>query len=222
MTPATYLCPFCRTAIRMDDVNVATDLALCRACGKTSSFAMVAGGVQFSPDILRTPPRGIQVGTDFRGNPTISYRRLSPVLLFLIPFTLFWSGFSMWGIYGSQIRKGHFEWGPSLFGLPFLFGTVILVTVISFLLFGRWVVTLENGTGTVFAGIGKLGWRRTFTFNRTSTVCLRTTTVQKNGVPQQAICVRTGEKDFTFGTGLRREAQEYFAAAILQAAPDFP
>jgi len=202
----------------MEDVNVATDLALCRSCGKTSSFAMVAGGLQMSPDILSTPPRGIRVAKTFRGAQQISYHRIPLAVLFLIPFTAFWSGLSMWGIYGSQFRKGQFNLGQSLFGIPFLIGTIVLLSLITFMLFGKWLITLENGTGTVFVGVGPVGWRRTFAYNRTTTISLRPTNVRYNGVAQTAIQVRTDETTFEFGTGLRREAQEFIAAAILQAA----
>ena len=34
-----FRCPMCHAVIPANDVNVATDLALCRACGRTSSFA---------------------------------------------------------------------------------------------------------------------------------------------------------------------------------------
>ncbi|MCG3150394.1 MAG: hypothetical protein PCFJNLEI_03878 [Verrucomicrobiae bacterium] len=218
MFASTYACPFCRAEIRMDDVNVATDLALCRACGKTSSFAVVAGGVCISAAVLRAPPRGIRVENDFRGGQTITYRRVSLMVLFLIPFTAVWSGISMWGIYGQQLKKHQFDLSQSLFGLPFLFGTIVLLSVIVFMLFGKWVISLSNGAGTVFVGVGPVGWRRSFTFNRTTAVSMRMTNIRHNNVPQQAILLRTGDKDFVFGTGLRQDAKEFVAAAIMQAA----
>ena len=59
---AAYNCPVCRAAIPLEDVNVAADLALCRACGKTCSFAMLSGSSEISLDCLAHPPRGIRVG----------------------------------------------------------------------------------------------------------------------------------------------------------------
>jgi hypothetical protein len=42
----------------MDDVNVSTDLALCRGCGKTYSFSeIVRGSATDGPD-LAAPPTG--------------------------------------------------------------------------------------------------------------------------------------------------------------------
>ena len=39
---------------------------------------------------------------------TLSTR--SCIAFFLVPFTLFWAGGSLGGIYGTQIAKGEFNW----------------------------------------------------------------------------------------------------------------
>ncbi len=209
-----YKCPLCGANIGMDDVNVATDIALCRSCGKTSAFSMVCGAAELSLDPLQNIPRGIRMENDLRGGITIIYHRLSPVLLFLIPFAAFWSGGSMWGIYGSQFRKGQFDLAQSLFGLPFLIGTIVLVGVIVFLLFGKWQITLGDGAGSVFVGVGTLGWTRYFTYNRNSLVTMRMTSVEVNHRPQKGISIRTDEKDFIFGTMLKEDAKQFIAAII--------
>jgi hypothetical protein len=66
----------------------------------------------------------VRVGQSLINGIEITYRRLSPVVLFLIPFTALWSGVSMWGIYGRQLVQGKFDPAHSLFGLPFLLGTM--------------------------------------------------------------------------------------------------
>jgi hypothetical protein len=211
----TFQCPFCESAIPMEDVNVATDLALCRSCGKTCAFSLIGGVSEISVDCLKTPPRWIKAEKDFQGEITIVYRKLSPVLFFLIPFTAFWSGFSMWGIYGQQFVKGKFDLGQSLFGIPFLLGSIVLLTIIAFLLFGKWVITLCKGEGAVFVGVGFIGWKRHFRYARDSVVSLQKTSVEINNVPQKGILVRTGEKDFVFGSLLKEEAKKYIASAIM-------
>jgi hypothetical protein len=216
MQNSPYTCPFCRAGIGMNDVNVATDVALCRSCGKTMSFAMIAGPAQIDMDLLDKPPKGIKVQREYGGGTAISYHRLSPALFFLIPFTAAWSGFSMAGIYGSQLREGKFDMAASLFGLPFLFGTCVLLTVIAYLLFGKLMVAMRDGKGLVFVGIGPIGWTRRFQYDRSSIVSMRLTNISHNHVRQQGICVRTDGKDFTFGTMLKDDAKEYVAAAIMR------
>ena len=138
-----FSCPFCQSSIPAADVNVATNLALCRTCGATSSFEQVAEPSRVSLDCLTNPPRWIRSMRNARQARRIVYRRVSLALLFLVPFTVAWSGFSMSAIYGTQIRKGVFDLQQSLFGLPFLLGTVVLLALIAFCAFGRWEVRLQ-------------------------------------------------------------------------------
>lgn len=213
-----YRCPLCQSAISTDDVNVATDLALCRSCGNTSSFSVVSGSSEISLQALAKPPRCVKIERDFSGATVITYRKLSPVLLFLIPFTAFWSGLSMWGIYGSQFRKGEFDVSQSLFGLPFLLGSVVLLSVITFLLAGKWQITLKNRAGTVFVGVGRLGWTRKFAYSRDTLVAMRMTNVRVNEVSQKGILIRNQSTDLIFGTMLNEEAKQFIAAAIMKEA----
>lgn len=213
-----YRCPLCKGVIAPDDINVATDIVLCRACGNTSSFAIVSGSSAISLDVLANPPGCITIERDFSGATVITYRRISPALLFLIPFTAFWSGFSMWGIYGSQIKKGEFQLMQSLFGLPFLLGTVVLLSIIAFLLVGKWRITLIHGTGSVFVGIGSLGRTRSFAYRRSTLVSMRMTSARVNDVSQKGILIRNGSTDFVFGAMLKEEARQFIAAAIMKEA----
>ncbi len=211
-----YKCPFCQSNISTDDVSVATDLALCRSCDRTSAFSIISGSAEISLDILEKPPRSIKTEENFRGGKTIIYRKLSPILFFLIPFAAFWSGLSMYGIYGSQLIKGEFDLAASLFGLPFLFGTIIMLTAILFLLLGGWKITLSRGAGTVFVGVGSLGWTRYFTYDRETLVSMRATKVRVNNVYQKGILIRNGEADFVFGSTLKSDAKQFIAAAIIK------
>jgi hypothetical protein len=197
-------------------VNVAQDVALCRSCGKATPFSIVCGISEIDLGVLSSPQRGVQVSREADGSQKIVYRRFSPALLFLIPFTAFWSGLSIWGLYGSQIHEWKFDMEKSLMGLPFLLGTVVLLGVILFMIFGHWVITLNRGQGTVFVGVGPLGWTRKFTFNRDSIVSLKMTSIQRNDVPQKGIAVTSGEKEIVFGTTFSENAKKYIAAEIVK------
>ena len=219
---STYTCPLCHAGIALDDVNVATDIALGRACGKTSSFADVIGVAEIPSSMPQQPPKYVQMSKNQQDGTVITYKKLSAILLFLLPFTAIWSGGSMWGIYGTQISSGTFDLGRSLFGLPFLIGTIIFVSVIIVLLFGSWKITLLNGQGTVFFGAGPLGWTRRFTYDRDTRVGLRNSSVQVNDVPQKGILIRNGGAELTFGSLFPEAAKHYIAAAIkneIESAP---
>jgi len=212
----SYFCPACRSAISLEDVNIATDLALCRNCGTTTPFSVVADTSELSLVTQDDVPKGVTVTPALTGGTEITYRRISKIVFFLIPFMMIWSGFSLSGIYGRQIIRGQFDVSQSLFGLPFLLGTIMLLAVVLFLLFGRWRVRMNAGQGEVFAGVGPAGWTRSFRYDPQSRVSLELTNIQRNRVPQKAITVRTGNEEIRFGTGIQEDAKRFIAAAILK------
>lgn len=217
-----YQCLLCGHDIVITDVNVATDLALCRACGKFSSFSAIYGAAEITRAALGNPPKHIKFAKDLYTGTTITYQKFSAILLFLIPFTAFWSGLSMWGIYGTQIRKGVFDIDKSLFGLPFLIGTIILLAVIATMILGKWKINLLKSKGTVFFGIGSLGWIRHFAYNMDTIVFLRNSPVSHNDVPQKCIVVQNGALELTFGTSLTNDAKLFIAAIIMKEAGATP
>ena len=212
-----YYCQSCSASIPLEDINVAADIALCRKCGAINSFAALRTATTDTTLLSKPPPKGVKVERDMMGNGTvITYRRI-PVgfLFFFIPFTALWSGGSMYGIYGTQIIKGEFDLQQSLFGIPFLIGTIVLVFILLFCLFGKWTIRLDRGNGTVFVGVGILGWKRKFTYNLSSTVRIaEDSNIRVNRQPLRSITVKTDNKQFAFGGFIRDDAKEFIAATL--------
>lgn len=210
-----YSCRHCNTGISLTDVNVASDLALCRGCGKTMAFSEIApipGAANFD---FQNPPKGVRIEESPIHGKSLIYRKLSPVVFFLIPFTACWSGFSMVGIYGTQITEGKFDPARSLFGLPFLIGTIVLVTAILFMLFGRWQISFPGGVLEVALKLGPLGWTRRHVYDGTTRVSVRVSpNTRVNNQPQQLIVVETGGKTLKFGTILSEETKNFIAEFI--------
>ncbi len=215
----TFRCRHCGAAIDLADTNVATDIALCRACGQTMPFSSIAEESELTSVDLSSPPKGVRVASDLIRGIDITYRKFSPVLFFLIPFTALWSGISLAGIYGQQIGKGKFDPQLSLVGLPFLIGTVVLLSVIAFLLFGRRRITVGRGICEVFLGIGPIGWRRTIPLAPDTTVLLQASSVRVNNVRQRDVVVTTGGRSIKFGAMLPEEVRVFIAAVLHKAVP---
>ncbi|HQA38902.1 MAG TPA: hypothetical protein PLW27_08350 [Kiritimatiellia bacterium] len=71
-----YQCLACGAPIPLDDINVATDVALCRACGRTSAFSLLQAAVDTASS-MGEPPRGIRIERDFMGGgTTLTYKRM--------------------------------------------------------------------------------------------------------------------------------------------------
>lgn len=209
-----YQCQFCGAAIALADVNVANDIALCRTCGKTMPFSEIAP-VPGSEDVdLARPPKGVRIEESPIHGRSITYRKIPLVVLFLIPFTAAWSGFSMYGIYGSQLKKGEFDLASSLFGLPFLIGTVFLVSFILFCLFGRWRIVYSGGVLAAAMQVGPIGWTRRLVCDKSARVSIRPAKWQNNNGPQNLIQVECQGNTLKFGTPIPDEAKAFIAEAI--------
>ncbi len=216
--PEELICPNCSRRIPLEDVNVSTDIALCRGCGRTHSFSLIRESGALMRRTLNDPPRHLHVEELYPGRKTIVYKRISPIVLFLIPFTALWSGISMWGLYIEPLLKGNIDWGKMLFGIPFLLGTLVLLFSIFMCLLGKWVITLENGLGTVFLGIGPIGWTRAFTYGPDSRVFLKQSGVSQNDVPMKGICIQDDKGEIVFGSNIQEAGKLYIAALIAEEA----
>ena len=208
-----YTCRECGTQIPLDDINVAQDSALCRACGRTTSFAQAADDATIDAVNLDAPPRHVTLRTDPLGSVQIVYRRVSPAALLFVPFTLIWGGVSVAATYDA-FSKGGFDTKSSLGTIVVLTITILLVSVTTFMLCGRWVITLAQGHGEVFMGVGQLGWRRRFSYDRQTRVTIEPTRIVSTGAPQRGITVRNGSARLAFGTMIGDEPRHLIAAAM--------
>jgi hypothetical protein len=209
-------CPLCRSPIGLDDINVATDIALCRRCGKTFSFSgLVGGSANAAPD-LTTPPNGAwfeQLANGFRTGATTR----SWMALFVVPFTCVWSGMSLGGIYGKQISSGLFDPTSSLFGVPFLLGSVFLIGYCAMTTMGKVELSQRGGSLSVFTGIGRLGWTRNYLWSDFSSAREDS---RRNGVnwnrQQGVVIVLEGKRRAAFGTMLSEERRYFVLSALRQ------
>src|SRR4051812_4884970 len=95
-------CPRCATAPPADQINMATDLAFCPACGE--AFAISARLAEGTRSVrpateMPTPPPGAWIREE-PGATVVGATTRSPIAFFLVPFMTVWSGFSLGGIYG--------------------------------------------------------------------------------------------------------------------------
>ena len=146
------LCPKCAREIAPDDVNIGKDTGYCQYCKELFSLSELQRNakteVQHGEDLQllqQEPPFGVRLMRNSR--ETIVLVRHSRLhLLFLVPFTAVWSGFSMFGLYGIQFFKHKFDLARSLAGLPFLIATIILLFCIIYPIF-TWVMLKFNSNG---------------------------------------------------------------------------
>jgi hypothetical protein len=200
--------------IPLDDVNVSTDLALCRRCGETWDYSDLVKDGELPAVNLMEPPRGAW----FRQMPPRSFEvgvsTRSAAAFFLVPFMCVWSGFSLGGIYGSQIVKRHFNPTMSLFGIPFVLGTLLFGSIALMAACGKVTVRVDGDAGVIFTGVGPFGWRRRFSWNGVSAI--RRTEKRGNRESSSEQLTFEGEKRLNFAAGVKAERLDFMLAALRQ------
>jgi len=218
MKTTPFLCPKCRKELPLVDLNVSADIALCRACGYSGSFLQSSTVPTMSDEEMARPPKRVTLHRGFDGELEIVCRFNKGLAFFLIPFTAIWSGASMWGIYGTQLMKGEFDLMQSLFGIPFLLGTMVLVSIILLTLYGKTIVTLSRGRVQVFNGVFGIGRTQEIACRKGTHVSLEKSSATKNHVPQMQIVLRSENQILKFGAlSLSKETRRYVAAVLRRA-----
>lgn len=161
-------CPKCKQPVPSDQVNMGTDLAFCPHCNEGFKISETVDQEAVNPAILQNPPKGAWFRKEM-DRIVVGGSTRSPMAFFIVPFMCVWSGGSLGGIYGSQIRSGHFNLTMSLFGIPFLLGSIVLISISLMTIFGKVEVTIGR-VSKVFTGIGTLGWTRCFEWNEVRTI----------------------------------------------------
>lgn len=207
-------CPTCGCVLPMDDVNVARDLALCRACEQTFRFADLVDGARRPMAGSATPPPGTWFEETFDGFIVGATTR-SPTAFFIVPFMLFWSGFALSGIYGTQIVARRFNPFMAIFGIPFLLGSIFLGWAALLTVCGRVVVTVAGDLGQVFTGIGPLGIRRRFSWAGVHTIEETFGTVSNRGRTSRVIRLAS-DRLVSFGSMLNDERRYYLVQTLRQ------
>lgn len=202
-------CPDCGLPIPASEVAPSAGLAVCRSCDK--SFGLEACKVaapidnRFQP-LPTDPPRGVRVEELMDGfRLTLSTR--TKAAFFLIPFMCVWSGGSLGGIYGTQIYKGEFDLKLSLFGIPFILGTLLFGSIALMSALGQ--VVLEQRNGILLHRIGFLGlfWTRRRDWNAYERAELQeTTSRRKSGYSTSwSIALKGPAGEHELGSGVDRE-----------------
>ncbi len=206
-------CPRCMQVVPAEQVNISTDLALCPRCNEGFKISENIGEVALDASIVERPPSGAWFREEF-DRVVVGASTRSPIAFFLVPFMCVWSGFSLGGIYGSQIASGKFDLLASLFGIPFILGSILFWTFALMAVFGKVEVCIRDTESSVFVGIGSLGWRRRFDWTAVKSIRESNPRLhhdQRNG----SEIVLEGETPIMLGAGLN-EKRRYFMLNALR------
>lgn len=217
-------CPTCKSRIPSENINISADIAQCAECGLVFKISENIGSnpkpkeEEIDPNFdISNPPSGAWIKQE-QGELIIGVSTRSPLAFFLVPFMLVWSGGSLGGIYGTQIMEGRFDLFMSLFGIPFLLGSVIFWAVALMAIWGKVEITLDHADGKIFTGIGKLGLTKHFSLNDISSV-KESQTIGNKGSISYNIALE-GKDRISFGTGLNDSKRYYLLNAMKKILND--
>jgi hypothetical protein len=207
-------CPKCNAAISAGQMNVATDVAACSTCNEIFQLSSILQN-NYVPHLfdINVPPKGLRFEKHAHGWYITATTR-SKAAFFLIPFMCIWSGVSLGGIYGSQIASGKFNLVLSLFGIPFLIGSIFLGSITLMAVCGKVVVSLEGKHGKVFTGIGPIGRTRKFDWSEVETIEEDFTSSRQGGYSREIALV--GKSRMKFGSMLS-DSRGYFLLQALRS-----
>jgi len=204
-------CPKCAETPPAAQVNMTTDFAFCPGCNAAFSISEALADRPGAVDV--EPMAGTWLREEV-GATVLGASTRSPVAFFMIPFMCVWSGFSLGGIYGRQIASGTFEIGSSLFGIPFVLGTVLFGSIAAMTVCGRVQVHLAGENSRVTVGIGRLGWSRRFDWAAVTAVREANVHYRYPGSSGGGGILLDGPRPIIFGSGLNDERRLWLIAAL--------
>lgn len=240
----TPKCPECGAEIPGDDVNVARDIAYCRACNLSNELSALTRDAELFEVDLEDPPDGAWYGNEERGLVIGAPHRSAGALLLSLGVAAFWNGivsiFVLIAL-GSTLRLAGAEmpeWFPApesdgepmtsgmtiflwIFLTPFIvIGLGMMGAFLSYLA-GRTEVRISGSEGSVFAGIGPLGFCRRFDPRAVESVRIDEKQWRdSDGDHRRTVRIvieSRGGKAIRFGSMLNKPRRRFVAAAVRRA-----
>ena len=177
----TPTCSRCGRVIPSDDINVANDVAYCRACNLSHKLSALTQGTELDATIdLNNPPAGAWYRSDGMGPVIGATHRSLGAAIGALAISLFWNGIvSVFVLLALASTLRHLgvqlpDWFPApvmndspmsvgmtiflwIFLTPFILIGLVMIGAFLSSLGGRTEVRISNAEGVVFTGIGALG-----------------------------------------------------------------
>jgi len=226
-------CTTCKGQIKAESINVAKDTAYCTQCENLLPLSSLLPDDNISAKAFDPHEKvdGLTAQDKlYMWSIDVSHR--NKMAFFLIPFTCLWAGGSMFSIYGQQYLSGEFNLTASLFGLPFLLGSLFLISLCFMSLFGRTYISCENDKALYFVGVGAIGKYKRFRwssikkiknssslyynddeemdgFHRQHGTNYRRRFFRRKRVTRVSRITLVGDEEFTIGKGLNAKQRAY-------------
>ena len=237
------VCPKCQREISEADINVSTDIALCRRCDIAHAFSELLQRRDLSNELDGKPkPKGVSERTTARGVAYAASHRSIPMALGALAVSLFWNGivsvFVMLNLastlnlldvpmpdwFPAPLMNGDtMGWGMTLFLwvflTPFILIGATMIGAFFMALGGRTEIRINPDQGRIFTGVGPIGRTRKFSPHQVRQVTLQGKSWRDSDgdrqQKQEIILEMADGAELKLGSGLK-EARRTYLAALLQ------
>lgn len=241
----TPTCSQCNRVIPSDDVNVANDIAYCRACNLAHKLSTLAESAELDAGVdLARPPAGAWSRNDRSGPVIGATHRSVGSAIGLLAVSLFWNGivsvFVLLAMAGT-LRNLHVSvpsWFPApvmndsamsvgmtiflwIFLTPFILIGLAMIGAFLSCLAGRTEVRIGHAEGVVSSGVGPLRYHRRFDPKSVKQVRIEARPWRDSDGDSRNkthIVIESLEgKQIKFGTMLSEARRKFVAAAVRKA-----
>jgi hypothetical protein len=225
-------CPKCGAAIESNAVNASTDIAHCKACNTIHKLSELTVELEFTEALADGPPPGARSRETIDGWEVACSMRSIPGAIGLGFATIFWN--SIVSVFlvivisrllnlppGSQMKEEGtgqpmsiaMAWFMMLFLTPFILVGAGLICGFLCMVLGRTVVRKSVDRGSVWIGIGFLGWSRRFDPSWVTSVTVEHKPGGSESKPTDSIVIHWKHK-LKFGSSLSDERRTWMAAEL--------
>jgi hypothetical protein len=235
----TPTCSNCGKTIPPDDVNVARDVAFCRACNLAYPLSSLASGLALDAKVdLHQPPPGCWHRRTGMGSLAGASHRSLGMALPLLGVALFWNGIVSVFVLLAVSSTLHLlnvpmpEWFPAprmndeamgtgmtiflwIFLTPFIVIGLGMIGGFLSCLAGKTEVSVDRGVVRIATGIGPVRWNRRFQASDLREIRMEETRRNGNngGQKKEIIAELKSGRLVRFGSMLRDERRRFLAAA---------
>ncbi|CAG1010798.1 hypothetical protein PHYC_03931 [Phycisphaerales bacterium] len=229
-------CPVCGAKVGVENINIREGVALCPSCGRLTRLGELAEDPALIGVAEGEPPRGCWIRDDGVETRVGASSRSVGGFLGALFFTVFWNGIV--GIFVLVAAAGTWQhlvgplpaWVPGMakggnapmslgmvvflwvFLTPFITVGLVMAGVTLVSLAGKVELRLRQAEGSVFVGVGSLGWRRRFDAGAVKRVHLNQTLWKQNDQSKEVVVIEA-ERRVAFGSMLTDERRRWLAAA---------
>lgn len=241
MTPS---CSRCKQLIPEADVNVAADVAYCRACHLAHPLSSLVHGVPLDDLDPSRPPAGTWYQSSGIGVEIGATHRSVGAAILTLAMALFWNGIvSVFVVFALSSTLQHLnvptpDWFPApkmnggemgvgmtiflwLFLTPFIAIGLAMIAAFLSALGGRTEVRIRQGEGNIFTGVGPVGWRQRFNAESVKDVRIDHQSWRDHDRDRRTrnkiILEKQDGKTIKFGSMLNAERMKFVAGATRQA-----